>query len=50
VQFQARTQQPSASEPANAPSIGITFITLLFLKDQYLHWHLPLIWHLQKKH
>jgi hypothetical protein len=30
VQFQARTKQPSASEPANASSIGMTFITLLF--------------------
>jgi hypothetical protein len=37
VQFQARNQQPSASEPANAPSIGMTFTTSLFLKDQYLH-------------
>jgi hypothetical protein len=25
VQFQARTQQPSASEPANAPSTGMIF-------------------------
>jgi hypothetical protein len=30
VQFQTRTQQPSASEPANASSIGMAFITLLF--------------------
>jgi hypothetical protein len=30
VQFQTRTQQPSALEPANASSIGMTFITLLF--------------------
>jgi hypothetical protein len=30
VRFQARTQQPSASEPANASSVGMTFITLLF--------------------
>jgi hypothetical protein len=30
VQFQTRTQQLSASEPANASSIGMTFITLLF--------------------
>jgi hypothetical protein len=29
VQFQTRTQQLSASEPANASSIGMTFITLL---------------------
>jgi hypothetical protein len=28
VQFQTRIQQPSASEPANAPSTGMTFITL----------------------
>jgi hypothetical protein len=27
VQLQTRTQQPSASEPANAPSTGMTFIT-----------------------
>jgi hypothetical protein len=47
VQFQTRTQQPSASKPANAPSTGMTFITF-FLKDQ--HWHLPLIWYSQKKH
>jgi hypothetical protein len=40
VQFQTRIQQPSASEPANASSTGITFVTF-FLKDQ--HWHLPLI-------
>jgi hypothetical protein len=40
VQFQARIQQPSASEPANAPSTGMSFITF-YLKDQ--HWHLPLI-------
>jgi hypothetical protein len=32
VQFQTRTQQPSVSEPANASSIGMTFITLLFLQ------------------
>jgi hypothetical protein len=51
VQFRTRTQQPSASEPANASSIGMTFITFLFLsKDHYPHWHLPLIWHLQKKY
>jgi hypothetical protein len=31
VQFQTRTQQPSASEPANASSIGMTFITFLSL-------------------
>jgi hypothetical protein len=46
VRFQTRTQQSSASEPANAPSTGMTFITF-FLKDQ--HWHSPLIWYLQKK-
>jgi hypothetical protein len=34
VQFQTRTQQSSASEPANAPSTGMTFITLSF-KDQH---------------
>jgi hypothetical protein len=28
VQFQTRIQQPSASEPANAPSTGMTYITL----------------------
>jgi hypothetical protein len=27
MQFQARNQQPSASEPANAPSTGMAFIT-----------------------
>jgi hypothetical protein len=27
VQFQTKTQQPLASEPANASSIGMTFIT-----------------------
>jgi hypothetical protein len=32
VQFHTRTQQPSASEPGNASSIGMTFITLLFLQ------------------
>jgi hypothetical protein len=47
MQFQTRNQQPSASEPANAPSTGMTFINF-FLKDQ--HWHLPLTWYLQKKH
>jgi hypothetical protein len=26
VQFQAKAQQPSASEPANAPSVGMSFI------------------------
>jgi hypothetical protein len=51
VQFQTRTQQPSASESANASSIGMTFITFLFSsKDHYPHWHLPLIWHLKKKY
>jgi hypothetical protein len=51
VQFQTRTQQPSASEPVNASSIGMTFITFLFSsKDHNPHWHLPLIWHLQKKY
>jgi hypothetical protein len=51
VQFQTRTQQPSASEPVNASSIGMTFITFLFSsKDHYPHWHLPLTWHLQKKY
>jgi hypothetical protein len=28
VQFQTRTQQPSASGPANASSIGMTFLLL----------------------
>jgi hypothetical protein len=28
VKFQTRIQQPSASEPANASSTGMTFITL----------------------
>jgi hypothetical protein len=50
VQFQTRTQQPSASEPANASSIGMTFITSFSFKDHYLHWHLLFIWHLQKKY
>jgi hypothetical protein len=27
VQFQTRIQQPPASEPANASSIGMSFIT-----------------------
>jgi hypothetical protein len=31
LHFQTRTQQPSASEPANAPSTGMTF-TVLFLR------------------
>jgi hypothetical protein len=44
--FQTRTQQSSASEPANAPSTGMTF-TVLFLEDE--HWHLFSIWCLQKK-
>jgi hypothetical protein len=31
VQFQTRTQQPStASESANAPPVGMTFITFFF--------------------
>jgi hypothetical protein len=38
--FQTRTQQSSASEPANAPSTGMTFVTPFF-KDQ--HWHSSLI-------
>jgi hypothetical protein len=38
--FQTRTQQPStASEPANAPSVGMTFTTLLLRQDHYSHWH-----------
>jgi hypothetical protein len=49
VQFQTRTQQPSASEFANASLAGMTFITFFFFKDHYLHWHLLFIWHLQKK-
>jgi hypothetical protein len=32
VQFQTRTQQPSVLEPANASSIGMTFITFPFLQ------------------
>jgi hypothetical protein len=40
MQFQTRAHQSSASEPANAPSTGMTFITLSF-KDQ--HWHSFLI-------
>jgi hypothetical protein len=40
VHFQTITQQSSVSEPANAPSTGMTF-TVLFLKDE--HWHLFLI-------
>jgi hypothetical protein len=48
LQFQIRTQQPSvASESANAPPAGMTF-TASF-KGHHLHWHLPFIWHLQKK-
>jgi hypothetical protein len=46
VQFQTRIQQSSASEPANAPSTSMTFITLSF-KDQ--HWHSFLIWYFQRK-
>jgi hypothetical protein len=46
VLFQTRTQQPSASESANASPVGMTFITLFFFKDHYLHWHLLLIGHL----
>jgi hypothetical protein len=50
VQFQTRALQPSASEPANASSIGMTFITSFPFKDHCLHWHLVFIWHLQKKY
>jgi hypothetical protein len=35
VQFQTRAQQPSASEPANAPSVGMSFITF-FLQRLWL--------------
>jgi hypothetical protein len=45
VHFQTRAQQPSASEPANTSSIGMTFITSFSFKDHYLHWHLLFIWH-----
>jgi hypothetical protein len=31
VLFQTRAQQPPASESANASSVGMTFITFLFL-------------------
>jgi hypothetical protein len=37
VRFQTKAQQPSVSEPANAPSIGMTFAASF--KDE--HWHLP---------
>jgi hypothetical protein len=46
VQFQTIAQQPSASELANASSIGMTFITSFSFKDDYSHWHLSSIWHL----
>jgi hypothetical protein len=36
VQFQTRTQQPSASEPTNASSICMTFITFFFFIQKSL--------------
>jgi hypothetical protein len=34
VRFQTRNQQSSVSEPANAPSTGMTF-TVLSLEDEH---------------
>jgi hypothetical protein len=37
VHFQTRTQQSSASEPANAPSTGMTFTTLFLRMNTGIH-------------
>jgi hypothetical protein len=49
--FRLEPSSHQCQSPPNASSIGMTFpFIIYFFRDHYPHWHLPLIWHLQKKY